>query len=329
MVDLIAEEEKSQVRIYNQQPMVTGTMTLVLNEDPTITMGHHSEPRLQKLSGNLHDSLFVKDDIHEMDEEKTEDEAVFRTEKHSRDASELQGGETPTGRFQGLEKKKEKSSKSVTYDISVAADTTSTNRLDPNRPSSAILRARRREHEQRELHLRGLMNTVSASYSGDEHSVSSTCTFNTVETSLLSHGRNLAKGQNIKWENVNVYVSFGLLTTPGDAPTEGTYAGIDDTKQNVMLGSIMDKMKTLSKAMIEQNTGNILMKCQDPFVTSIKGDETYTSRPGVVRSIVHTTVPLKLTDVHEELNNTSKIVAKVMVRQALTEGIQRGFFTSE
>jgi hypothetical protein len=48
-----------------------------------------------------------------------------------------------------------------------------------------------------------------------------------------------------------------------------------------------------------------------------------------VRSVVQTTIPLKLTDVHEELNNTSKIVAKVMVRQALTEGIQKGFFTSE
>lgn len=92
----------------------------------------------------------------------------------------------------------------------------------------------------------------------------------------------------------------------------------------------MSKMKTLSKAMIEQNTGNILMKCQDPFVTSIQRDEAFTSRrPGVVRSIIRTTVPMKLTDVHEELNNTSKIVAKVMVRQALTEGIHKGFFTSK
>jgi hypothetical protein len=51
-------------------------------------------------------------------------------------------------------------------------------------------------------------------------------------------------------------------------------------------------------------------------------------RPGVVRSFVCATIPLKITDIHEELNNTSKIVAKVMIRQALIEGIHNGYFTA-
>lgn len=49
-------------------------------------------------------------------------------------------------------------------------------------------------------------------------------------------------------------------------------------------------------------------------------------RPGVVRSFIKATVPLSLTDVHEDLTSASKIVAKVMIRQALIEGIQNGYF---
>ena len=148
------------------------------------------------------------------------------------------------------------------------------NMLDYDRPSSAILRARRKEQEQKEYQLRGLINTVSSSYSADDHSVSSNHTFNTVETSLLSHGRNLSKGSNIKWETVNVYITFGLLTLSDQAPM---MQGIHGTQETLMQGttiltSILGTMKTLSKAMIEQNTGNILMKCQDPFVTSVQRD---------------------------------------------------------
>jgi hypothetical protein len=279
MVDLFAEEEKTQVHnLFNQEPMITVSKAFVLNKEPGESLGHQTPSQLQKLSGNLRDFLVVPEVLDEVVEEKIDDTMVT-TEKHSRnDASGVEVGDMANQRFQGLVKHKEKSSKSVTYNISDAsvsdsgADTANKSGLDAHRPSSALLRARRKQHEQRETHLRGLINTVSASFSGDEHSVSSACTYNTVETSLLSHGLNLSKGKNIKWENVNVYISFGLLTALGEAPKQGIYESMEDMKQNTILTSIMSKMKTLSKAMIEQNTGNILMKCQEPFVTSIQRD---------------------------------------------------------
>ncbi len=49
-------------------------------------------------------------------------------------------------------------------------------------------------------------------------------------------------------------------------------------------------------------------------------------RPSVVRSFVRATIPLSLTDVHADLTNTSKIVAKVMIRQALIDGVDQGKF---
>jgi hypothetical protein len=248
-----------------------------LNEDPGRLMGHHTDSDLHEIGGNLHDFLVANQEGNEKIEQKTLHEIVSE-EKRNLDESGFEVGDKPSERFQGLVRHKEKSSKSVTYDISDASGTDAPNHsttLDARRPSSAILRARRKQHEQRENHLRGLMNTVSSSYSGDEHSVSSHCTFNSVETSLLSHGRNLSKGKDIKWEKLNVQISFGLLTTPREAPTEGSFSSIDDMEENIMLRSIMSKMKTLSKAMIEQNTGNILMKCQDPFVTSIQRDGEY------------------------------------------------------
>jgi hypothetical protein len=43
-----------------------------------------------------------------------------------------------------------------------------------------------------------------------------------------------------------------------------------------------------------------------------------------VRSFVKATIPLSLTDIHEEITNTSKIVAKVMIRQALIDEVAMG-----
>lgn len=51
------------------------------------------------------------------------------------------------------------------------------------------------------------------------------------------------------------------------------------------------------------------------------------NRPGVVRNLVKTTIPISLTDVEAELTNTSKIVAKVMIRQALIDEVHRGNLT--
>ena len=220
-----------------------------------------------------------------------------------------------------------------------------------SRPGSAALRRGRGPQEEREGQLRGIMYGLAASYSGDDRSVSSP-SFNSMETSLFSHSKNLASGKNLHWEDVSIFVCFGLLTTADKCPREGVFDPNDTSVNSKILFSVMKKVKKLSRSVIEEKSGNILMKCNQPFVTSVKRDgkcqsvpiflqnvscsglicisllESFneSGRPGVVRSLVHATIPLKLTDVHEELNSTTKIVAKVMVRQALVEGIHRGYF---
>jgi len=197
-----------------------------------------------------------------------------------------------------------------------------------SRPGSAALRRRRRQQEEREGQLRGIMHGIATSYSGDDQSVSSVSTFNSMETSLFSHSKNLASGKNLQWEDLYVFVYFGLLTTAEKCPLEGVFDPNDASVNSKILRSVMKKVKQLSRSVIEERSGNILMKCKQPFVTSVKRDESFNEpgRPGVVRSLVQATIPLKVTDVHEELNSTSKIVAKVMIRQALIEGIHRGHF---
>jgi len=196
------------------------------------------------------------------------------------------------------------------------------------RPGSTILKNRRRQTEEKEGKLRGLMRGASASW--DDESVSSASTYQSMEISLVSHSRNLSSGKNLQWEDASLFICFGLLTTLEHCPKEGAYHPNKGLPQKHILRSIMKKVKKLSKSVIEERSGNLLMKCQQPFVTSVKREESFkeTSRPGVVRSFVRATIPLKITDVHEELNNTSRIVAKVVIRQALIEGIHNGYFAS-
>jgi len=50
-------------------------------------------------------------------------------------------------------------------------------------------------------------------------------------------------------------------------------------------------------------------------------------RSGVIRSYVKAEVPIEITDVNvQELTRSSQIIAKVVIRQALTEGVQRKVF---
>eukprot|EP00979_Chaetoceros_neogracilis_P015222 scaffold5530_cov283-Chaetoceros_neogracile.AAC.14 len=208
---------------------------------------------------------------------------------------------------------------------STAIDENSINefRGDAVRPGSATLRNRRRHIEEKEGQLRGLMR--GASSSADDESVSSTSTYQTMETSLVSHSKNLSSGKNLQWEDTSLFICFGLLTTIEECPKEGTYGPDSHLVNKHILRSIMKKVKKLSKTVIEERSGNVLMKCHQPFITSVKRKEFLNEhkRPGVVRSFVCATIPLKITDIHEELNNTSKIVAKVMIRQALIEVAHR------
>ena len=141
-------------------------------------------------------------------------------------------------------------------------------RGDAVRPGSATLRNRRRHIEEKEGQLRGLMR--GASSSADDESVSSTSTYQTMETSLVSHSKNLSSGKNLQWEDTSLFICFGLLTTIEECPKEGTYGPDSHLVNKHILRSIMKKVKKLSKTVIEERSGNVLMKCHQPFVTSVK-----------------------------------------------------------
>ena len=148
-----------------------------------------------------------------------------------------------------------------------------------SRPGSAALRRRRGQQEEREGQLRGIMHGIATSYSGDDRSVSSVSSFNSMETSLFSHSKNLASGKNLQWEDVSIFVCFGLLTTAEKCPREGIFDPNDTSVNSKILQSVMKKVKKLSRSVIEERSGNMLMKCKQPFVTSVKRDRKCQSVP--------------------------------------------------
>lgn len=192
------------------------------------------------------------------------------------------------------------------------------------------LREYRKRHERREHDIRNRMHLIASSYShtSDSMSVYSLGSIETVETSLLSHCRNLTSGRDLKWEKLPLHFYFGFLTSSADAPMCGSYETGDDIAPSFLLDGVMRKAKELSKAIIENNEGNIVMKCHTPYVKHIHRDQTYRpkNRPGIVRSIVQAVVPIRLSDVEDKINSTSKLMAKIMVRQALIEGVRNGLF---
>ena len=149
------------------------------------------------------------------------------------------------------------------------------NRNATARPHSATLRRRRRQQTEKEEKLRNAMNGIGSTYSADssDGSVQSTSSFTV--TSLLSVNRNLANG-TLKWEKVFVHVWFGLLTSVKEAPREGPYQAQETTdvtpEEDGLLQIIMRKVKKISKVALEDNNGNVVMKCQHPFVTSVRKD---------------------------------------------------------
>ena len=140
------------------------------------------------------------------------------------------------------------------------------------RPASATLRRHRSQQGQKEEELRDIMQGISVSGSVDsDESVETSTTFHTTE-SLVSHNRNLASGQGLKWETIHLHISFGLLTTEEDAPQSGLYQPFETVEGASMLQKIMVKIKNSSKEVLEDGSGNVVMKCQHPFVTAVNRD---------------------------------------------------------
>ena len=140
------------------------------------------------------------------------------------------------------------------------------------RPLSAALKKYRDRHEQREDELRDIMQGISITNSteSDKSAVSYADT-----DSLVSHNRDLARGASLKWERLYLPFCFGLLTTEEEAPRTGPYQPHETIENGSMLQKIMTKVGSSSKEVLEQSTGNVIMKSQDPFVTAVKRDGTY------------------------------------------------------
>ena len=148
----------------------------------------------------------------------------------------------------------------------------SMHRSAARRPASATLRRHRSQQGQKEEELRDIMLGFSVSGSVDsDESVETSTTFHTTE-SLVSHNRNLASGQGLKWETIHLHISFGLLTTEEDAPQSGLYQPFETVEGASMLQKIMVKIKNSSKEVLEDGSGNVVMKCQHPFVTAVNRD---------------------------------------------------------
>ena len=200
------------------------------------------------------------------------------------------------------------------------------NRL--SRPGSASLQRKRRQQQRTENALQGMLAKVSSSMSvrSDDRSVTS---FSTVETSLVSHTRNLSN-ENVKWESITIPVWFGLLTNEYGAPREGQYTP-SMSNNHTVLKNILNKMSTVSKKVIEQEnaSGNMVMKCDLPYISRIERDSNFhdAARPDVIRNVVYVSIPVKMTDINEQMNSTAERMARVMVCRSLKKSVERKYFS--
>jgi len=160
--------------------------------------------------------------------------------------------------------------------VSISPPASPTNKPQLHRQESATLTRLRSRQGQREVDLRqrllGLTKSLSSDDDHDHDSVTES-SFGAIETFLGSHNRNSESGIDLKWEKEFVHICFGLLTTSEEAPSVGEYEKIS-LKGDDLLSSIMKKVKHLSKAIFEQKNGNVVMKCQSPFVRSVSRDGT-------------------------------------------------------
>lgn len=150
--------------------------------------------------------------------------------------------------------------------------------------SSRAIRKLRKKQEMKELGLRQQLQSMSAKSEDSESSRS----FETMDSSLrsfksLQTSRSGSKGSaSIQWENQYVQFSFGLLTAHEETPQPGQYnsdrssrntsESLKNLPNSSILEVIMSKAMSLSKAIIEQRSGNVIMKCQKPFITSVETD---------------------------------------------------------
>lgn len=218
--------------------------------------------------------------------------------------------------------------------------------------STAILRERRARQIEQERNIRNRMKRISS----PDHvsTISSSGSFDgSVESSLLSLNlsrSSTGKPKNLKWEKINVEFAFGLITAWQDAPTKGQYRkrssrrnlAVDSSAStststssylldnSPILKQIIRKTGEVCKASVKNRSGNVIIKAKTPHVSSVSLDRSYQparGREGTVRSYIKAIVPIEISDVNvRELTRSSKIISKIVVREALIEGVRRKIF---
>lgn len=136
---------------------------------------------------------------------------------------------------------------------------------------------------------------------------------------------------------------FGLLTSEADAPPQGPYEtlrpaisedevgddGLELKNKSMILFKILNRAGLISTNALEDKSGNVLMFLspeRSPFITFVKRDYNYQSpkdRPGIVRCVISAVVPISVASDGDNFSETSKIMARVIVRKALVTGVEK------
>lgn len=168
---------------------------------------------------------------------------------------------------------------------------------DKPKRRTQLLRKRRVKQQQQEESLRSHMTKIStempleSAYSSDSaysfQTASSADSVETMETSLLSQTRSIARGQSLRWNRFHITFSFSLLTSQFDAPPEGVYNKEDkvlNDDSSVMSNNLADtaileatmfEVRQIAQMALEERGGNVVMTCsrgRPPFVISVTRD---------------------------------------------------------
>ena len=162
--------------------------------------------------------------------------------------------------------------------------------------ASFALRDRRTRQLEKERLLRSRMKRIGSPDSASGLSLTSSGgSFDgSVETSLISLNQSRSSGKeremkkSMKWDKVPVEFAFGLLTSKDDAPRKGVYHGKRSTRRSddsvstksssrlldssPMLKHVITKAGEVSKAAVQNRSGNVIIKARSPYVESVVRD---------------------------------------------------------
>lgn len=219
--------------------------------------------------------------------------------------------------------------------------------------SSSLYRAKSERHRRKKLTSPDYSSHSTYDLSRSNHSTISLD--GSVESSLLSLNASRTSGKSkelkhLTWQKVPVEFSFGILTAWNEAPSVGQYRAKNSSNQShrgdnstissksssrliqrcSILNHIMKKIKEVSKVAVQDRTGNVIIKARTPYIVSVQRDKSYKpqkGREGVVRSFIKAVVPIEISDVHfQQLTRSSEIISRIIIRQALIEGVKRKVF---